>query len=331
MHVPQMAAQLIRGIATAVGCLALTYACNRNSPTSPDGQAVQAAFQDAAFKVATWNIRSGMGIRGFTTTNWDHTIVNCSDRSKPMNAWGMGLPQAELERIRADQGIVAMAIQEAWYCGAPGNVNGVLGFRTASQERNGVALIARHGFSGPVVYHEIDKKDGRWLIGGDVCLNAGCTQTMPMFSTHFGAAIEDNVPAQAQSVIDFLAARPTPHLFMGDLNIFRIDTWNPRVPCTSDDHPARLDALARIENAGYVDSWKATQQSEGFTGMATRNGCGTPNGNLFKRIDYVFGKGLRPLSVDRFGRAAPGEDSPSDHVGLVATLAPVVKRESSAR
>jgi endonuclease/exonuclease/phosphatase family metal-dependent hydrolase len=322
--------KLVRNIAVGMACLALTYACNGNSPTSPAGQSLQAAFQDASFKVATWNIRSGMGIRGFTTTTWDHTTVNCTDRSKPLNAWGIGLPQAELERLRADQTIVAVAIQEAWYCGSPANVNSVLGFRTASQERNGVALLARHGFATPVVYHQIDVKEGRWLIGGDVCLNPACTQAMPMYSTHFGAADEDHVPAQAQNVIDFLASRPTPHLFMGDLNIFRIDAWNPRVPCTSDDHPARLDALARIENAGYLDSWKATQAAEGWTGMATRNGCGTPNGSLFKRIDYVFGKGLRALATDRFARAAPGGDAPSDHAGLIATLAPVVKRDSAS-
>src|SRR5688572_16954951 len=115
--------QLVRKAVAAAGCIALAYACSDNTPTAPGGQPVQASFQQEAFKVATWNIRSGMGIRGFTTTNWDHTTVNCTDRSKPMNAWGMGLPQVELERIRADQSVIAMALQESWYCGAPNSVN----------------------------------------------------------------------------------------------------------------------------------------------------------------------------------------------------------------
>src|SRR5512134_3065262 len=90
------------------------------------------------FKVATWNVRSGMGIPGFNTTWWTGTTTNCTDRSKPVNAWGVGLPQKSLEQIKADQSIVALAIQEAWHCGSPENVNSVLNFKTASREQEGV-------------------------------------------------------------------------------------------------------------------------------------------------------------------------------------------------
>jgi endonuclease/exonuclease/phosphatase family metal-dependent hydrolase len=54
--------------------------------------------------------------------------------------------------------------------------------------------------------------------------------------------------------------------------------------------------------------------------MSSRNGCGTPNGNLFKRIDYVYTKGLTAVSTTRIARAAPGGDAPSDHVALIAEL-----------
>ena len=55
--------------------------------------------------------------------------------------------------------------------------------------------------------------------------------------------------------------------------------------------------------------------------MATRNGCGAPNGNLFKRIDYVYTRNLRAVATTRLARAAAGADAPSDHVMLVAELA----------
>lgn len=287
------------------------------SPSEPSGAASPSSNgvpSYVPFKVATWNIRSGMGIRGFSTTNWDSNTTNCTDQSKPLNAWGMGLPQAELGRLRGDMSIVALALQEAWSCGSPTNVEQVLGFRAATGEKDGTALVARYGFSGPPIYAQINSPD--WLIGGNVCLNAPCSATMLMLSTHWSG----NYESQAQRVLEFLRQQPTPHILMGDFNSFKIDAWNPKVPCTVEDSPDRTQALAAIEGAGYVDAWKATQSGEGWTGMATRNGCGVPNGNLFKRIDYVYSKGLRTLATTRFARAAPGADSPSDHVGLIAEL-----------
>ncbi|MDQ3213687.1 MAG: endonuclease/exonuclease/phosphatase family protein [Acidobacteriota bacterium] len=261
-----------------------------------------------------------MGIRGFSTTSWSHDTLNCTDRSQPMNAWGMGLPQAQLERIKSDPTIMALALQEAWNCGAPQNVNGVLGFKTASRDRNGTALLARHGFAGPVQYHEIDARARQWLIGGDVCLEAGCANTMPIYSVHFADTTEDGVPIQAQRVLEFLARRGGARIFMGDLNVHKTDTWNPKVRCTARDKPGALRTIGMIEGAGYTDAWKATQNSEGWTGMASRPGCGSPAGNLYKRIDYVYSSGLQTVSTDRFARAAPGGDAPSDHVGLIAEL-----------
>jgi hypothetical protein len=261
-----------------------------------------------------------MGIAGFGTRSWNHDTLNCTDRSKPMNAWGMGLPQKELQRLRADTAIVALAVQEAWNCGSPEQLNGVLGFKTATRQRNGVALIARHGFAGKPILQRVGAKYNSWLIGGAVCLNAACSAQVPIFSTHWGGS-DAEWPAQAQNVIGFLSGQPQPHVFMGDLNVFQINAWNPRVPCTNPDKPGRSRALSIIAEAGYVDAWRATQQGEGWTGMASRRRCGSPQGNLFKRIDYVYVKQLRVMQTTRFARAAPGADSPSDHVGVIAELA----------
>jgi endonuclease/exonuclease/phosphatase family metal-dependent hydrolase len=303
--------KLILMAVLAVGLSTCAGSPNAPSQRSPTG---------IAFKVATWNIRSGMGVRGFATTSWSHETVNCTDRSKPINAWGIGLPQAQLERLAADPEIVAAAFQEAWNCASTAAINAILGFKSASREYEGVALLARYGFSGPIKYERIDAAANRWLIGGDVCIDPMCARTMTMFATHLGGNSDDALPPEAGRVLEVLRAERRPHLFMGDLNSFRIDQWNPSVPCTSPDSGGRTAVLNQIEQAGYTDAWKATQSGEGWTGMASRPGCGQPEGNLYKRIDYVFTSGARVLSTTRFGRAAPGADSPSDHVGLIAEL-----------
>jgi len=258
-----------------------------------------------------------MGINGFATTNWSSNTLNCTNPAQPMNAWGMRLPQAELEKIRVDPEIVALAIQEAWNCGSPSNVNGVLGFKTASADRDGTALLARYGFAAPAQFHELNR--GAWLVSADVCLDAGCATTVPMVAAHWSG----DPSVLAQQTLQYMSSRPAPHLFMGDLNVYKVDMWNPSVPCTGADDPSRVQAIGVVEAAAYIDAWKTTQSSEGWTGMASRKGCGSPSGNLFKRIDYVFSNGLRAVSTTRFARAAPGADAPSDHVGLIAELSSV--------
>ena len=326
--------RLLKRSVLAVAFAALVGACHgsdASSPASPSSAAGEAQNVPRIFKVATWNIRSGMGIRGFTTTSWSNETQNCTDRSQPLNAWGLGLPQAELGHIKDDPSIVAMALQEAWHCGNPQNVNGVLGFKTASGEREGTALIARYGFSGPIKYQQFDPKANQWLIGGDVCLDAGCTATLPMFSGAFRRYERRRDPQPGAARAGPPRALGPARLFMGDLNVFKTDTWNPKVPCTGDDNAGRMRTIGLIEGAGYTDAWKATQSSEGWTGMASRPGCGSPSGNLFKRIDYVYSIGLRTMATDWFARAAPGADSPSDHVGLIAAALHDPSRPLSSR
>ena len=56
--------------------------------------------------------------------------------------------------------------------------------------------------------------------------------------------------------------------------------------------------------------------------MWNRPGCGKPAGGLFKRIDYIYSRGLSPTDVSLFAMIKPmEEDAPSDHAGIVATFA----------
>jgi hypothetical protein len=302
-------------IAITVCIFAITCGGSPVNPSNPGPSPTAAPVE--RFKVATWNIRSGMGIRGFTTTSWSSDTLNCTDQSKPLNAWGIGLPQQELERIREDQSIVAFATQEAWNCGSPTNINSILGFKVMSGERNGTALAARYGFASGPSYTKITGDD--WLVGGAVCLDPACSASTPVFSAHWSVP-EDAFGAAAQRTIEILGTQPVPHVLLGDLNVYRVDAWNPSVPCTGPDVGGRVQAIMNMEAAGYADAWKTTQPGEGWTGMSTRNGCGVPNGNLFKRIDYVYTKGLTAVSTTRIARAAPGADAPSDHVALIAEL-----------
>jgi endonuclease/exonuclease/phosphatase family metal-dependent hydrolase len=299
----------------SAGAAVLAAVLIASSSTKP-----QPPFPTDRFKVASWNIRSGMGIHGFDTTTWTSDTTNCRDRSKPVNAWGVGLPQKALRELERDPSVVALALQEAWRCGSPGNVNAVLRFKTPSREQEGVALIARHGFADTIDYVQIDSAHNRWIVGGDVCLDAACSRSVPIFSTHWGGATDDHFAIQARATLEFLERLTAPHVFMGDLNVFKIDQWNPPVPCTGRVHPGGLKALSLIEAAGYRDAWKATQGGEGFTGMASRRNCGSPAGGLYKRIDYVFAKAIKVLATARFARSQAGTDSPSDHIGLIAEL-----------
>ena len=285
------------------------------------------AGAQATFKVATWNVRSGMGIRGLKTRHWSHDTLNCTDRTKPLNAWGIGLPQRELQRIRDDTAVIALAVQEAWNCGRPENLNSVLRFKAATRERNGVALLARYGFAGGDISHRIGGGGyDAWMVGGRVCLDPACSATVPIFSTHWGARDQREWPLQAQNVVNFLKAQPRPHVFAGDLNVFKINRWNPKAPCTGNESAARSRAIEIVEHAGYVDAWMSAQNGEGWTGMTNRPDCGTPEGNVYRRIDYIYAMELRALSTRQFARPAPGTDAPSDHVGLIAELAaPVVR------
>jgi endonuclease/exonuclease/phosphatase family metal-dependent hydrolase len=121
-----------------------------------------------------------------------------------------------------------------------------------------------------------------------------------------------------ERMISIVDAEPTPRLLMGDFNLYKIDQWNPRVPCTAADSVGRVSAIGAIARAGFTDTWKALNSGEGWTGMASRKGCGSPNGSLYKRIDYIYTKGLKATAIARFAQPSPGADAPSDHAGLIA-------------
>ncbi len=73
-------------------------------------------------KIAFYNIRAGQGIqplRGHAALFADG--VSCADPNKPRNAWGAGVIQRELDKLKADPQVIAIGLAEAWFCASPEN------------------------------------------------------------------------------------------------------------------------------------------------------------------------------------------------------------------
>jgi hypothetical protein len=288
---------------------------------------VAAAAQSATIKVAYYNIKSGRGQVGLTGTATFAATANCTDTSQPMNAWGIGLVQQHLvESLENDPAVIALGLGEAWasVCGSPENVRQALGWKARSSERNGVAMVARHGFAGPEEWLQLDTSlntnpaDTMWVLRRDVCLDATCSQSVAVFVGHWygtGTYARTTYDRQAQQTVEFLAQRggTAQHVLVGDLNV-----WEGTAAVCSQN--PNNTALAPLRAAGYVDAWPLIHGSaEGFTGMVNRNGCGNPMGYAWKRIDYAWSPShVPPLSVARFGMVPAGLEAPSDHYGIIA-------------
>lgn len=287
-----------------------------------------------SFKIASYNIESGNGepgLPGRTATFVKSS--NCTDASKPMNAWGVGFVQGMLRRdIAPDSSIVALALSESWQtvCGSPEHVQQVLGWTARTQGRNGVALVARYGFAGPEQWLQLDTSlndnpaDTMWVVRVPVCLNATCTSSVAVFATHWYASpppnpdIATTYDRQAQQTIDFMRSFPSsPHALVGDLNV-----WEDPKPVVCGQNPSPY-GIANLRAAGYADTWVSVHGTqEGYTGMTNRPNCGVPEGYVWKRIDYAWSSpALVPISMSRFGMVTPGDEAPSDHYGIIAEFA----------
>jgi PKD repeat protein len=283
-----------------------------------------APLPQSTFKVAYYNIQSGKGTTPLSGTCSFERNDNCSDRSKPMNAWGVGAVQAELNRALQDTSILALGLSEAWNCASPAAVLKSLGWAAESGERNGVALLARYGFAATPEWFQLDTSlnvnpgDTMWVVSAPVCADASCSRAIEVFSAHWYASGDTRTQSferQAQGTVEFMnrLAPTEPRVLIGDLNV-----WEEGGPvCSQTPVPTAMQILRADGNR---DAWPSVHGSaEGYTGMWNRNGCGTPNGYLWKRIDQSWSKALpAPVSMTRFGMVTPGTCSPSDHAGIVA-------------
>lgn len=138
--------------------------------------------------------------------------------------------------------------------------------------------------------------------------------TVRFFATHLEAPVsaEDTTQiGQGQELIARMNESPFPVVAAGDFN--------------SDASGAGLGpdltpTAGMIAGAGYVEVWQALRAGQpGFTWPLYYEDL-WPGRDYFpgpERIDLVFTKGLRPLTIRRTGTAEP---FPSDHAGVVAML-----------
>jgi hypothetical protein len=193
-------------------------------------------------------------------------------------------------------------------------------------------MIARYGFAGAEEWIQLDTSlninpvDTMWVLRVPVCLDAGCSASINVFTAHWFAesnhadpqymsVLRSSYDRQAAQTAAFLvrAGGADPHVLIGDLN-----TWEGTQPvCAQDPVNAGLD---RLRTAGYVDAWPLIHGgAEGFTGMTNRAGCGVPEGYVWKRADYVWSpSNYLPASIVRFAVVPGGDASPSDHFGVLA-------------
>jgi Bacterial Ig domain len=271
------------------------------------------------FKLAYWNIKSGKGqiaLPGYPATFVDTS--NCTDPTQPLNAWGVGLVPQELAKLAADPRIVALGLGEAWICGNSQRVRAALGWAATVTDQNGVSIVARYGFAGPLQWKQLDTSkaanptDTKWVVRARVCLDAVCSNSIEVFTAHWGGGGSEVMDVQAQETVTFMSALPAgePHVLIGDLNVFETSTSCASTPL--------FTPLAKLRNANYTDAWNYLNGSAaGYTGMTNRAGCGNPIGSTFKRIDYAWSRNLLPVSMQRFAMVPPGEGAPSDHYGII--------------
>lgn len=282
----------------------------------------------SAISLAFYNVRSGLGVPGLGGRAEPFAnVANCTDRSKPMNAWGAGVVQQALTSALSDPGVIALGLAEAWKasCASPEHVRETLGWKAASDVRNGVSLVARYGL-GDEQWQQLDTsrnknpQDTAWVLRADVCRDPRCSGKVIAYVAHWyatGAEQRDVYAMQARQTIAFMQATSggRPHVLIGDLNV-----WTASGPVCRQT-PNGDAAIAVLSGAGYVDAWPAIHGShEGFTGMLNRVHCGGPEGYAWKRIDYAWSSpGYRPLDMKRFGVRPAGDAAPSDHYGILAT------------
>jgi hypothetical protein len=287
------------------------------------------ASTPATFAVATWNVHTGRGaVMSPSGAPFDMSTADCTDPARPKNAWGTGFFQEVLNAdVAQDPAMVALGVQEAWgTCASVANIKAVLQWKAASPERGGIGLIARYGIIGPwdtwqiAIRNVAGATEDRWVVGGNVCVDPDCIRTVYMWTTHLQATTDEEWPQHVGRVLDVLSNQPLPHLFMGDINAWQNDQWSPRTNCGSST-AKMAEAITAIIRADYRDAWAATQRGEGWTATVDRPGCGAMrNGGAYKRVDYIWTRGLQPLSTTRIGVADPGAAAASDHVGVKAVI-----------
>lgn len=266
-----------------------------------------AAEAQAGWKVAHWNVQSGFGKGGWQGTCGFKPGADCS-----ANAWGSGAMKRVLtDVVKNDGNVVALTLNEAWTCATPRRIRSLLGWAavapgTSSGEVGGVSIVARYGFAAAPEVKALprcsSKAEQRYVVRAPVYLNASRTKVAQVFATHWTGCA-----AEAEAAVKLMQQHAyRPRSLTGDLNV----------------KDGGGDAIARLTGSNYTDAWAKLKGSTNGDTATWNNSYGSPRGNLYKRIDYVFFKTLTPLGLTRFNASGtPGACQVADHAGLIVDYA----------
>jgi endonuclease/exonuclease/phosphatase family metal-dependent hydrolase len=152
--------------------------------------------------------------------------------------------------------------------------------------------------------------DRRGWISVDATVNG---RKFRFINTHLDSTAGAIRVAQANELLSGPASTPLPVVLVGDLN--------------SAPNEPEPSAYARLTGAGFVDTWtQINPTNPGLTWGHAENLL-NPTPTFTTRIDYVLTRPRmavthsRLVGIDRDNRTPAGL-WPSDHAGIVATLAP---------
>ncbi|HWP34096.1 MAG TPA: endonuclease/exonuclease/phosphatase family protein, partial [Thermodesulfobacteriota bacterium] len=298
--------------APGIGAGEATLADVGGDGSAADG--VEPAAGDARggeWALVHWNVKSGFGQPG-----WIGGCPFAAGTDNPRNAWWSGAMQATLLGLAANAPELAVVtLNEAWNAATPRRIRALLGWAavapdTSTGEVAGVGIVARYGFAGRAEVRTLPPCPGsaaeHRLVYAPVYVDARRTRVVYLAATHW-----QGCEAEGRGTADLLRqwarAGHRPQLLVGDLN-----EKDPDSP-----------ALAPLRGDGFVDAWRVLSgTAAGHTATWNRE-YGDPPGNLYKRIDYAFSRGVAPVRIARFNHDdTPGTCKESDHAGLLVRYAP---------
>ena len=143
----------------------------------------------------------------------------------------------------------------------------LLGWKAASDVENGVALVARYGFTDERwqqldTSHNKVPSDTAWVLRAAVCTEATCRRTLLTYVAHWyatGPAQQTTYGTQARQTLDFMQATSEgkPHVLIGDLNVWTA----PGAICRQT--PNGAEALETLAAAKNIDAWRSVHGDRG--------------------------------------------------------------------
>lgn len=154
------------------------------------------------------------------------------------------------------------------------------------------------------------------VLGNTVLVKRGWTavelnmggEWISFFNTHTESFYAPVRVAQGIELAGILGATPGKVIQVGDLN---------SLPGT--------EAAASVAGAGFTDSWADIHPSQAGVTCCFPESLAQTQPGLDQRIDYVFVRGLKPLTIEIVGAKSAAHRTglwPSDHAGLAATAKP---------